>query len=401
MRTEMTLKAELTHTIARWRVRFQRAIHSPDYVRRELKNMVRAATHVDYRFLDGRSFYPNFVTLITTYRCNLRCKMCFLYEQGSERDLLQPFTFPNELSLEQWKDVVDQVAFFRPHIQLVGGEPFLYRGAVELIRHIKSRGLTCAVNTNGFFLARFADELVDAGIDWVTVSLDGPPEVHNDVRVHPKGFQVTLKNVQALLEARRRAGRRGPIVSINCVISSLNYTRLRELLPIAQEIGVDQIEFQGLMFADGETARRQAEMLSTLFDIKPDSTSIEGYEHNLATGVDPARLQEEIAAIRQYPTDGLAVRFHPGGILDHLAGYYGDLHYAFPHQRCTAPWREIQILPNGDISGCWGLPEIVVGNIVRDGFEAVWNGEKMRDFRRKLRQQGLFPNCARCCRREY
>ncbi len=396
-----SLKVEVQHQIACWRVRIRRAFHSPGYVWRELKNTLRALAQVDYRFLDGYSFYPNFVTAILTYRCNLRCRMCFLYEQGSERDLLAPFVFPNELSLDQWKEIVDQVAFFKPHIQLVGGEPFLYRGAVDLIRYIKKKGLTCAVNTNGFFLARFADELVDSGIDWVTVSIDGPPEVHNEVRVHPKGFQVTMKNVQALLEARRRAGRQGPIVSINCVISNLNYTRLRELIPIAQELGVDQIEFQGLMFANEEIARRQAKVLYDLFGIEPNQTSVEGYEHNLAAGIDLKRLQEEIAAIRHYPMNGMAVRFHPAGIWNHLAGYYGDLNYTFPRQRCTAPWREIQILPNGDVSACWGLPEIVVGNIVRDGFEKIWNGEKMREFRRKLRERGLFPNCARCCRRDY
>jgi MoaA/NifB/PqqE/SkfB family radical SAM enzyme len=42
-------------------------------------------------------------------------------------------------------------------------------------------------------------------------------------------------------------------------------------------------------------------------------------------------------------------------------------------------------------------PELVVGNVVTDGFKRVWNGERMRHFRRVLWGRKLFPGCDRCC----
>lgn len=383
-----------------WRVRLRRAAGSPGYVVRELRNRFRRLHFWDYRFWkDGRALWPEFLTFILTYRCNLRCKHCFLYEAERKKDTLAPFTFrrEEEMSLEQWKRLVDEVAFFRPHIQLVGGEPFLRKDAVELIRHVKRRGLTCAANSNGYFTPDLAEELVEAGLDWLTLSLDGPRDAHTAMRVNPRSFDRVLETVAAVRAARQKLGRTTPILSFNTVITNLTYTRLREMVQIAEEVGVDQLEFQGLMFTNPEIEREQQRVMQRLFDVP--ATSAEGFENDCGIGIDVDRLVEELEAVRKAPRNGLALRFHPAGLLKDPRGYH-DLDYPFT-RRCTAPWREMQILPNGDVSACWGLPELRVGNVAREGFTTVWNGEKMRDFRRKLRQKGLFPACVRCCRRDW
>jgi len=388
------------NTLNTWRVRLRRATGSPGYVARELRNRFRRLHFWDYRFWhDGRAMWPEFLTLILTYRCNLRCKHCFLYEAERKKDTLLPFTFrrEEEMSLEQWQRLVDQVAFFKPHIQLVGGEPFIYRDALALIRYIKQRGLTCAVNSNGFFTPDLAEELVEAGLDWLTLSVDGPKDAHTAMRLNPRSFDRVMETVAAVRAARERLGRTTPILSFNTVITNLTYTRLQEMIQIGHDVGVDQLEFQGLMFTSPEIERQQEQVMQDLFGLP--ASSAEGFENDCGTGIDVDRLVSELEALEKVQTNGLALRFHPAGLLKDPWGYH-DLSHPFT-PRCTAPWREMQILPNGDVSACWGLPEIRVGNVAHESFTAVWNGEKARDFRRKLKEAGLFPGCARCCRRDW
>ncbi|MFQ5576181.1 MAG: radical SAM/SPASM domain-containing protein [Anaerolineae bacterium] len=388
------------NTLNTWRVRLKRAAGSPGYVSRELRNRARRLHFFDYRFRrDGQAMRPDFLTFILTYQCNLRCKHCFLYEAEFKKDTLAPFTFNHgeQLSLQDWQRLVDDVAHFKPHIQLVGGEPFMYRGALDLIRHIKSRGLTCAVNSNGFFTPDMAEDLVKARLDWLTLSLDGPREAHTAMRINPRSYDRVMETVAAVRAARQRLGRTTPILSFNTVITDLTYTRLTEMVALAEEVGVDQLEFQGLMFTSPGIERRQGEVMRQLFNLP--AASAEGFENDCGTGIEVDRLVDELGRLDSAQHNGLAIRFHPAGLLQDPHGYH-SLNDSFT-PRCTAPWREMQILPNGDVSACWGLPELRVGNVARHGFEAVWNSPQMTDFRRKLKTEGLFPACARCCRRDW
>jgi sulfatase maturation enzyme AslB (radical SAM superfamily) len=73
-------------------------------------------------------------------------------------------------------------------VSVSGGEPFMYPGLGELLTYAKSRGLRTTVTTNGYFLKhRWLEPMRDV-IDTVAVSLDGPPEMHNEMRGSPKAF---------------------------------------------------------------------------------------------------------------------------------------------------------------------------------------------------------------------
>jgi MoaA/NifB/PqqE/SkfB family radical SAM enzyme len=85
-------------------------------------------------------------------------------------------------------------------VSFSGGEPFLYSGLREVLRHAKSLGLRTTVTTNGYFLQpRRLEPLCDL-VDVLAVSLDGPPEMHNRLRGSPQAFDrlcAGLKNLRA------------------------------------------------------------------------------------------------------------------------------------------------------------------------------------------------------------
>lgn len=107
--------------------------------------------------------------LSVTDRCNLRCKYCM-----PEPEYVW---LPREdiLSFEEMATLVGYFADFGvDKVRLTGGEPLLRKDLPRLVRLLRrNRRITeVALTTNGVLLADYAQELYEAGLDRVTVSLD-------------------------------------------------------------------------------------------------------------------------------------------------------------------------------------------------------------------------------------
>jgi radical SAM protein with 4Fe4S-binding SPASM domain len=79
-----------------------------------------------------------------------------------------------------------------------------------------------------------------------------------------------------------------------------------------------------------------------------------------------------------------------------LRGYYFDMDFPFS-QTCNALWKVCKIASDGSVLPCLHL---VMGNVARQSLADIWNGAPMVNFR-KMISRGLFPGCARCCRRSF
>jgi len=113
----------------------------------------------------------HYVRLSVTDRCNFRCVYC-MPEEGvafTQRSNLLDFD-----EIETLCRVFAQMGVDR--VRLTGGEPTVRRGFVELVRRVakaKAHGLRdIAMTTNGWNLARTANDLRSAGLDRVNISLD-------------------------------------------------------------------------------------------------------------------------------------------------------------------------------------------------------------------------------------
>ncbi len=136
---------------------------------------------------------PLFVQLMPTERCNLRCRYC--YAQFGDR--ARP-DFP----LEPLLRLIDGLSELGArNIMLAGGEPLLYREIGQVVDRIVEHGIRCSVNTNGINVPARLDEISRA--DMLSISLDGPPELHN----HYRGRGTYEKAVAAVESARHRGMR--------------------------------------------------------------------------------------------------------------------------------------------------------------------------------------------------
>ncbi|MBN1871234.1 MAG: radical SAM protein [Candidatus Omnitrophica bacterium] len=127
----------------------------------------------------GKLKFPYKLTFAATYRCNLKCKTCLIWAK----------TPRSEMGLEE----ID--SFFKKSnefswIDLTGGEIFVRRDIRGIINIILDRCRSLSIlhfPTNGFL----TDEIVEAARDIkkrgdvtlvITVSVDGPKELHNEMR---------------------------------------------------------------------------------------------------------------------------------------------------------------------------------------------------------------------------
>lgn len=131
---------------------------------------------------DGKSSYPEGLTLFLTYRCNLRCHMCGQWGDTGSNKNYNSAKVTEELPLETFYTLLDSIESFNPHITLFGGEPLLYNGVAKLIQEIKKRKLHCCIITNGVFVEKFVEVIVDSKLDELSLSVDGSQSLQDEIR---------------------------------------------------------------------------------------------------------------------------------------------------------------------------------------------------------------------------
>jgi hypothetical protein len=153
---------------------------------------------VAYRL--GRTRAPALLSLNLelTNRCNLRCTFCPTADgrMGRAKGFMDPALFRRAL---EGAGRLEFVLLFQ------WGEPLLHPRFFDLAKEAAARGARTLVTTNGTLLDdRRVRALLDAGIDRVTVSVDGDAATHEAVRGVP--LARTLEAVRRLRRARDAAG---------------------------------------------------------------------------------------------------------------------------------------------------------------------------------------------------
>ena len=143
------------------------------------------------------------------------------------------------------------------------------------------------------------------GVEAVTVSMDGPQEVHDAIRGQQDAFRKTTAGLRALVAARERARRPGPIITINCVISKASLATLDQLVPLAQDLGADILQIQHTIFNTAANVQWHNRNLSPEFaaeqglDLAPPSIPAGEYYESAITAADLPLLVDQLQKIRR------------------------------------------------------------------------------------------------------
>lgn len=137
-----------------------------------------------------------------TRRCNLKCIHC--YSNSSDID------YPDELTTEEGKKLIDDLAAFgSPVILFSGGEPLLRRDLLELAQYARDKGMRAVISTNGTLITKdIAAKLQKVGLSYVGVSLDGIEKTHDRFRGKKGAFAAAIKGIRNCREAGIKVGLR-------------------------------------------------------------------------------------------------------------------------------------------------------------------------------------------------
>lgn len=107
------------------------------------------------------------IRISVTPKCNFRCIYC--HKEGQQPN------FMVEMSAEEIERIVKVAASLGVWgVKLTGGEPLLRNDIIEIVERISNvPGIRdISITTNGFLLAQYANQLKEAGLSRVNVSLD-------------------------------------------------------------------------------------------------------------------------------------------------------------------------------------------------------------------------------------
>src|SRR5690554_6210586 len=193
------------------------------------------------RFLtrDAGNFRPALAVWELTLACDHRCIHCGP-RAGEAR--------PDELSTDEALRLVDDLAEAGVgEVVLIGGEAYLRNDFLLIIRRIRERGMTCTMTTGGLGLTRTrAEAMAEAGVQSVSVSIDGLEANHDKLRDRPGSWKHAFK----ALENLRGAGIK---IAVNSQINQINFGDHKPLLELIADAGIHSWQLQ-ITVAHGNAA---------------------------------------------------------------------------------------------------------------------------------------------------
>jgi hypothetical protein len=143
--------------------------------------------------------------------CNLHCKMCDVGTFNEDSNFYKNLRIDrklHEITLEKFRDVVDEVAEYRPTMAINGTEPIMYKPLGAVTEYARSKGLVVAVTTGGYNLPERAEELAAAGLTRPPDAHRWAPDLHNYIRGRKDAFQRATDGIRNFRRGGARAGLR-------------------------------------------------------------------------------------------------------------------------------------------------------------------------------------------------
>lgn len=345
-------------------------------------------------FLEKKDGYagrlPEGVVYEATMRCNLECEFCYV------GDLLNvEGEWRQEMPLEALKQAFPEQDGLQ--VNLTGGEIFMRKDILKVMDVFREKGYVCGyLTTNGTIIsderAEALADLAAAGfLRHISVSIDGPGEMHDRARGVKGTFERTTLGLKRLQEAARRKS--APLrVSINTTVAAETLEALDRMVDQAEALGVDAIGLNHLMFCTPEdvaetvrlTGASGPEAITTYVTADP--------------GLDPKQVRIKVNALMTKCRErGVRFDMRPKVSDAILDAYYTP---GTPLKgRCLYPFLTARVSFSGKMYFCPFI-RVEVGDLTTQSLEAIWTSDRYVSMRRDLVRAGTFPICQRCCKVE-
>ncbi len=183
---------------------------------------------------------PSILMIEPTNICNLACPICptGAGTLGTPKGLM---------AFDEFKRIIDECGSYLLSITLWNwGEPFLNKDLLRMIEYAKAKRIFIRISTNGNWPTNpeKITRLVRSGLDELIFSVDGATaESYAKYRINGN-FNTVINNMKAVVEEKRRLGRRTPYVELQFIVMSHNEHEIAKIKDMAKEIGVDHLKLK-------------------------------------------------------------------------------------------------------------------------------------------------------------
>lgn len=290
-----------------------------------------------------QSLMPTDVSIITTYRCQMRCKMCDIWEHPTRKS--------DEITAKEL-EVLPKFKF----ANITGGEPFVRLDLEDIIEVMYTKADRIVISTSGWHtkkIIKLAERFPDIGI---RVSIEGLPIMNDELRGREGGFDKGLRTLLSLKEMGIKD------IGFGQTVSNKNSHDLVPLYELSKSL---DMEFATASFHNSYYFHRDDNVVTNKDEVISNFTDL------------IERLMKE-----NKPKSWFRAFFNLG-----LINYIREQPRMLP---CEAGTANFFIEPYGDVYPCNGLEERYwkesMGNI-RDckSFEELWFSEQAEKVRSLVR----------------
>jgi len=295
---------------------------------------------------------PIRMDLALTFRCQNNCVHCYT---GGPHET-------SELTTDQWKEIIDRlynIGIFL--LTFTGGEPTLRKDLPELLHYAQGKGVVTGLITNGRQLKdkEYVQRLVDAGLDFVQITLEShEPAVHDMITKSKGSWQDTVEGIKNVIPT--------PIyITTNTTLNKHNADDFLKTLEFLHDLGVRAFGCNSLIYS-GSAPPIANEFALTNDDLKKFLPKIHAKANELG-----------MKFIWYTPTQ--YCQFNP-------------VNLGLGVKSCTAAMVNMCIGPDGEVYPCQSYFKSV-GNILKDSWKKIWN----HPLCVSLRKREYAPEkCAEC-----
>jgi radical SAM protein with 4Fe4S-binding SPASM domain len=314
-----------------------------------IKRAARLKGAIDRAF--KKESYSVFIDI--TNGCNLRCVFCTRNNNKIVR-----------MKTEEFELILGKVHKHISAMQLsCAWEYSIAKNAPEIVRILGKFNIpSTTLYTNGnIFADDIPEALIDARLNDFVVSIgEAKKETYERLRRGGK-FQRVLTNIRKLENVKKERKSRLPRICCNLTIVNSNIDELIDFVELAHSLGIERIIGRPLILNKG---------------LNMDNEKIR----------DKARVNR-ILDIAKKKAVGHGMSFS--------IPRYKD---KFKPKQCRAPWNQLYISSNGDVSICPRIHRYAkIGNLLTDSFEGILKSRAMADLRRQFNERRFSnPVCSIC-----
>lgn len=345
--------------------------------------------------------HPVNVNLESTLGCNLECIMCGSHLSGVTK-------LRRSMDVELLERVEAEVMHGVKELSLtVAGEPFLTPRLPQFVALAERSGAELSLNTNGTIVKD--TELVRRILAQASVlrfSVDGATaDTYESIR-GSSDFELVMRNIRTVVEIRKQLPRnKRPRLVMCMVVMRRNLHELIEMVELAHGLELDRLDVAHLTVLvpemDKESLRHTPAESDAGFMAAQERADQLGFRVNFPPLMDGRRIGPSggtkarlaFQELRQLASNRLK---RLGGTVSRKQQMMDWSKKAGGRVPCHFLQNGVFITIQGEVAPCPMPGRPIVGDLNKESFDEIWNGEALTAMRRGFIDGQPFDCCAHC-----